>query len=90
MAYVKAQNVLPKEIISLIQEYVHGECIYIPRKKGYEKSWGELNGTRKNLKLRNIEIFNKYIDGATVIELTEMYYLSEKSIRRIIKTEKSL
>jgi Mor family transcriptional regulator len=89
MTYIKAQNVLPQEIINLIQEYVDGECLYIPRKSGKEKSWGEKNGTRKALKCRDIEIFNNYVNGATIIELTKMYYLSDKSIRRIINKEKS-
>jgi len=90
MAYIKAQNVLPEEIISLIQEYVDGECLYIPRKSGKEKSWGEKNGTRKSFENRDTEIFNKYISGATIVELTTMYYLSDKSIRRIINKEKQL
>lgn len=90
MAYIKAQNVLPEEVINLIQEYVDGECLYIPRKSGKEKSWGEKNGTRENLKLRDAEIFNKYINGTTIIELTKIYYLSDKSIRRIVNKEKLL
>jgi len=90
MAYIKAQNVLPEEVINLIQEYVDGECLYIPRKSGKEKSWGEKNGTRENLKLRDVEIFNKYINGTTIIELTKIYYLSDKSIRRIVNKEKLL
>ncbi len=90
MAYIKAQNVLPEKVINLIQEYVDGECLYIPRKIGKEKSWGEKNGTRENLKLRDAEIFNKYINGTTIIELTKIYYLSDKSIRRIVNKEKLL
>ena len=90
MAYIKAQNVLPEKVINLIQEYVDGECLYIPRKSGKEKSWGEKNGTRENLKLRDAEIFNKYINGTTIIELTKIYYLSDKSIRRIVNKEKLL
>lgn len=89
MAYIKAQSVLPEEIINLIQEYVDGECLYIPRKSGKEKSWGEKNGTRKNLEQRDSEIFNKYSNGVTITELTRMYYLSDKSIRRIINKEKA-
>jgi len=90
MAYIKAQSVLPEEIIRLVQEYVDGECLYIPRKSGKERSWGEKNGTKKSFKNRDTEIFNKYISGATIVELTTMYYLSEKSIRRIINKEKLL
>lgn len=88
MAYIKAQKVLPEEIIGLIQEYVEGECLYIPRKSGKEKSWGEKNGTRKKFENRDAEIFNKYISGVTIVELTTMYYLSDKSIRRIINKQK--
>lgn len=88
MGYLKAQNVLPEELIQLIQEYVDGECLYIPRKSGNEKSWGEKKGTRDSLKERNIEIFRRYIAGASVTDLAKQYYLSEKSIRRIISQEK--
>ena len=88
MAYIKAQNILPKEVIYLIQEYVDGECIYIPRKSGKEKAWGEKNGTKKSLKHRDNEIFDKYNNGISIIELAKMYYLSDKSIRRIISKEK--
>lgn len=90
MAYIKAQSVLPEEIISLVQEYVDGECIYIPRKTGSEKSWGEKNGTRNLLKKRNSQIFNQYLKGSTINELAIQYYLSKKSIERIISKEKLL
>lgn len=90
MGYIKAQNVLPEEVIKLIQEYIDGECLYIPRKIGNEKSWGEKTGTRSSLKKRNWEIFFKYIEGVTVMELARQYYLTEKSIRRIICRENAL
>lgn len=88
MGYIKAKNVLPEEIIKLIQEYVDGECIYIPRKQGEEMSWGEKKGTRHSLKSRNAEIFQKYISGMSINELAEQFFLSEKSISRIIREEK--
>jgi Mor family transcriptional regulator len=90
MRYSKAQNVLPEEILKIIQEYVDGEYLYIPRKNGNEKAWGEKSGTRNSLKHRNVEIFNKHNEGASVIELANEYYLSEKSIRRIVSQEKIL
>lgn len=88
MAYISAQTVLPEEVIKLIQEYVDGECLYIPRKNGNEKSWGEKNGIKSSFKKRNNEIFCKYIDGSTVGQLSGEYYLSEKTIRGIISKEK--
>ncbi|MEG1004316.1 CD3324 family protein [Clostridium sp.] len=90
MKYVKAQDVLPEEIFKLIQEYVDGEYLYVPRKKENHKSWGEKSGIKSSLKVRNKEIYKKYINGTTINELKEEYYLSEKSIRRIIGQEKRL
>lgn len=90
MKYVKAQDVLPEEILKKIQEYVDGEYLYVPRKNENHKTWGEKSGIKNSLKVRNNEIYKKYINGATINELTEEYYLSEKSIRRIIREEKLL
>lgn len=87
MKYAKAENILPAQIIEIIQNYIDGEYLYIPRKKGNEKSWGEKSGTKDVLKARNEEIYEKYKYGFRVKELCEEYYLSESSIRRIIRTE---
>lgn len=88
MKYVKAQDVLPEDILKIIQKYVDGEYLYVPRKDENHKAWGEKSGIRNSLKIRNNEIYKEYIDGTTINELTQKYYLSEKSIRRIISQEK--
>ncbi|WP_160689899.1 CD3324 family protein [Clostridium sp. C2-6-12] len=90
MKYVKALDVLPEEIIKIIQEYVDGEYLYVPRKNENHKAWGEKSGIRKSLKVRNKEIYKKYLDGVTINQLTQEYYLTEKSIRRIISEHKAL
>lgn len=90
MKYSNANNVLPNEIIKIIQKYVNGEYLYIPRKFEEQKSWGENNGSRDSLRRRNEEIYQKYIRGALVLELAEEYYLSDKSIRRIVGQQKKL
>lgn len=90
MRYIKAQDVLPEEIIKIIQEYLDGEYVYVPRKNENRKAWGEKSGIKNSLKVRNNEIYKKYLNGATINSLTEEYYLSEKSIRRIISQEKRL
>ena len=88
MKYAKAQDVLPEEIIRIIQRYVDGQYLYVPRKNENHKAWGEKSGIKNSLKLRNNEIYKDYLDGNTISELTKKYYLSEKSIQRIIREEK--
>ena len=90
MKYVKAIDVLPQEIIEIIQNYVDGEYLYIPRKNDNKKSWGEKNGIKNILKERDIEIYEKYIKGLSISELSKEYFLSEKSIRRIIFNQKQI
>lgn len=90
MRYVKAQDVLPAEFLKIIQEYIDGEYLYVPRKKENNKAWGEKSGIKSSLKVRNNEIYKKYLNGTTITALTQEYYLSEKSIRRIIGQEKRL
>ena len=88
MAYMNAENVLPDELIRQIQKYVDGQPLYIPRKNERKKAWGEKNGTREALAKRNTEIYLEFAGGSTIAELTKRYYLSEKSIWRIIREEK--
>lgn len=90
MKYFKAQNVLPQEIVKIVQEYIDGGYIYIPRKNDTHKAWGEESGARASLKKRNSEIYKSYIKGTTIMQLSKQYYLSEQSIRRIISQEKLL
>ncbi|OAA92412.1 CD3324 family protein [Clostridium ljungdahlii] len=88
MKYEKAQNILPQCIIETIQKYTDGGYIYIPRKNENKKSWGENTETKKYLYIRNKEIFNKYCTGISVKSLSKQYYLTENSIRRIIRKQK--
>ena len=88
MKYVKAQDILPDEVVKIIQEYIDGAFIYIPRKDGVRKAWGENSGARNHLKQRNSEIFARYQKGIAVTELAREFYLSEQSVRRVIGQEK--
>lgn len=56
MGYRKAEEILPMEIIKLIQRYVDGENIYIPRKENQRKEWGNKTLIRHELERRNIQI----------------------------------
>ncbi|QDQ02399.1 hypothetical protein FOH38_19035 [Lysinibacillus fusiformis] len=88
MSYKKAKNLLPVELVELIQKYVDGEYIYIPRREDNKKSWGSNTTTRRELDVRNTNIYHDYLSGMDLVTLGEKYYLSLKSIQRIVLKEK--
>lgn len=88
MSYKKANVVLPNELVEQIQKYIDGEYIYIPRKAGNKQSWGSNTDTKRELAIRNNEIFKQHLAGLTINALAEKYYLAEKSIERIISERK--
>lgn len=49
MSYIRAEDVLPEYVLDLVQQYVDGEMIYIPR-KGSKRSWGSNTDIRQELK----------------------------------------
>lgn len=49
MSYRRAEEILPMEIIELIQQYVDGENIYIPKKEGKRLGWGVQSGARQEI-----------------------------------------
>ena len=87
VSYIKAEEVLPEELIRQIQEYVDGVYIYIPRKPGTRHPWGEKTDYKAELKLRNDRIRNDFASGESVTVLSSKYHLSEKSIRRILQKQ---
>ena len=40
MGCIRAEEILPDEIIELVQQYADGVNIYIPRKQENRKEWG--------------------------------------------------
>lgn len=84
MSYRSAEEILPMEIIELIQQYVDGENIYIPRKDEHRRAWGEGTQIKAELSARNQEIYSEYLSGMKMKDLAEKYFLSEKSIQRIV------
>lgn len=83
MSYISAEDVLPKELIEMIQQYVSGKSIYIPCKE--KKDWGSETKTKQYYEMRNREICMKHKNGILIKELSTIYSLSEKSIQRIIR-----
>lgn len=88
MGYINGNKILPKELICRIQEYIEGECIYIPKSKDNCKSWGEVSNARFELDCRNHDIYEKYLSGISVKRLSEIYCLSTQGIYKIISMEK--
>lgn len=88
MGYVRAEEILPVEVIELIQKYVDGQSIYIPRKGDCRAAWGTGTEIRRELLARNRQIYCEYLSGKRIQQLSESYFLSEKSIQRIIREEK--
>lgn len=89
MGYRRAEEILPQEMIEMIQQYVDGQSIYIPRKDEHRASWGSNTSTRKELAERNQKIYADYCCGFSVSVLANQYFLSEKSIQRIIRELKN-
>ncbi|MEN2766904.1 CD3324 family protein [Ornithinibacillus xuwenensis] len=84
MSYVKANSILPEELIKEIQKYIQGETIYIPKTKASYQKWGTCSGARKSISERNLSIKKAYQNGYSVHDLMEEYYLSADTIKKII------
>ena len=86
MSYIKAENVLPRELIETIQQYVDGKMIYIPCKEKQE--WGSRTSARAFFRERNERIYETYKSGVGLRELASSFSLSEKSIQRILRSRR--
>ena len=84
MSYISAEDVLPKELIETIQQYVSGKSIYIPCKE--KKVWGSQTKTKQYYKVRNQEICMNHKNGVSAKTLATIYSLSEKHVQRILRT----
>ncbi len=84
MKYKNAKEILPKDLMDEVQKYIEGEYLYIPKAEGSRKKWGDNSGYRRNLSMRNDSIRKEYINGATISELANKYYLSENTIKKIV------
>ncbi len=81
MGYINANDILPMELINEIQKYVQGVNLYIPKIPEKKKTDSDY---RYELYERNREIYELFQLGNKVSELSKMYYLSDKSIYRIL------
>lgn len=88
MSYANARDIFPDEIVEMIQNYIDGECIYIPKKEDKKLSWGERSQSKKELLDRNAMMYEDYLKGMSIQNLSEKYYLAPKTIQKIISTKK--
>ena len=84
MKYVKAETILPGDLVREIQKYIQGEYLYIPSQLETRKKWGEKSGNRVLIQNRNKDIRSKYASGYKIKDLAEEFFLSEDSIKKII------
>lgn len=85
MSYKRADDILPESILECLQQYVSGEMLYVPKKKACRKKWGSDTDANEKLRLRNEQILEHYQKGISTKELAQRYYLTEKSIQRILR-----
>jgi Mor family transcriptional regulator len=88
VSYADARDIFPNEILEIIQNYVDGEYNYIPRKEENKNAWGELSQSKRELLNRNTRIYEDYLKGMSTYSLSERYYLSPKTIQRIISEKR--
>lgn len=86
MVYKNARGLLPDTLIEEIQKYVDGASIYIPAKTDGKTEWGHRNGTRERYAARNAEIRSLYARSMSVAELSDRYYLSADTVRKIVRS----
>ena len=85
MRYLKAEDVLPAELLAQVQHYADGVYLYIPRRAGHRLSWGNSTRYREELRQRNASIRFLNREGMTTEELADRFHLSVKTIQRVLR-----
>lgn len=88
MSYSNARDIFPNEVLEIIQKYIDGEYIYIPKKEENKIAWGELTKSKSELLKRNTSIYEDYLKGMSTQLLSAKYYLSPKTIQRIVSEKR--
>lgn len=84
MKYSKAESIFPEELLRIIQEYVQGELVYIPKPKEAHLKWGEKTDSKSRVSARNADIKSLFHNGFSIEELAERYFLSCETIKKIV------
>lgn len=86
MSYIRADEVLPRELVETLQQYAEGKLLYIPCKKKQE--WGSGTSAKEFFQERDKRIYEAYQAGISLKEMTRCFSLSEKSIQRILRKQR--
>jgi len=84
MRYARAQDVLPAQLLSQLQEYIDGAYLYVPRKEENRLSWGQRTNSKRETAERNREICRRAMAGEDTESLAREFFLTQKTIKRII------
>lgn len=89
MSYKNAAEVLPPHLLEEVQKHIDGGLIYIP-KASSRLSWGQLTGSKEAIEKRNKDIIKLFQKGISISKLSEKYYLSQETVRKIVYGKKLL
>jgi len=90
VSYKNAEEVIPEALLRDLQRYVDGEYVYIPKLDSKKKKWGENTQSKEEVQVRNNEIYHQYLLGISTKELAEIYFLSQKTIQKIIANKRRM
>ena len=85
MRYLKAEDVLPAELLAQVQRHADGVYLYIPRRADHRQNWGSSTRYREELQQRNESIRFLNREGMTTEELADRFHLSVKTIQRVLR-----
>lgn len=88
MNYKNAASILPASLLEQLQDYVQGGYLYIPKKEDQHKKWGDETGSRTRTSQRNQRIRKDFHSGMSIEKLSDTYFLSVHTIRKIVYGKK--
>jgi ParB-like nuclease domain. len=88
MKYENGGDIFPEPLLKQIQKYVCGKLIYIPS-DGKKRPWGETSGYKQYLLERNRDIRDKFNEGTIIEVLSEEYFLSCETIKKIVYSKEA-
>ncbi len=86
MSYLRADEILPIDLLEAVRQYADGQLLYIPRKE--KQSWGSHTSSKAFFRERNEMIYDAYVKGVSTAELACRFSLSQKSVQRIVREMK--